>query len=381
MLKNLIIMIDAFSFDLLNKRNTPFLHNFGFKSKFKTILGYTSAILPSIYSGTYPEENNYWLNYYFDPNNSPFKAIYKRFKYIPTILDNQRTVRWITNQILRFSGKSDFKKHHSANVPLQILQYFNFQKELFINPNILGPKIKTIFDILREKNVNFLYLGWPFLKEQVIFKYFQKALTQNFETLMLYLPKLDEILHNNRKNSFKTLKYLNFLDKSLQNQLKPLQESDINIIIHSDHGVSEIFRTYNIEKKIKQLDLKIGKDYIAFYDATIARFWYFNNIAMRKLNSLLSNLKFGKLLTKTDKINLKINFSDNRYGDLIFLLNEGNYIYPNYYTILFGKPMGAHGYSPELESQDGFFLTNLSTPPKNVTIKDIFQIFKTVLFN
>lgn len=381
MLKNLIIVIDALGFDLLNKKNTPFLNEFGYKSKFKTILGYTSAILSSIYSGTYPEENDYWLNYYFDPENSPFKATHRYLKYIPPNLNNNRILRWIINQLIRFSRIPGVKKYHSANIPLQLLQYFDFQKEFFINPNVLGPKINTIFDILRKKNVNFSYLGWPFLKEQVIFQHLQKAIKQDFETLIIYLPKLDEILHKYPKNSFKTSKYLNFLDTSLKYHIKPLQESDINIIIHSDHGVGKIIKIHNLEKDIRKLDLKMGKDYIAFYDATIARFWCFNGNAIKKLNSSLSNLPFGKLLTKTDKINFKINFSHNKYGDLIFLLDEGTYIYPNYYSILFGIPVGAHGYNPNLESQNGIFLTNFKTHTNLITIKDSFQIFMTKLFN
>ncbi|MHA1277499.1 MAG: alkaline phosphatase family protein [Candidatus Helarchaeota archaeon] len=378
MLKNLIILIDAYGLDLFESKNTPFLHNFITKLKFGPILGYTSAILPAIFSGTYPEENNYWVNYYFDPKDTPLKIYTRYLRYFPKFIDNQRLLRWISFRFLKFFKPTESLGYHSANIPFQALKFFNFHKKIFTDPHVLGD-IKTIFDLLREKKRPFSYLGWPVFNESNIFREFQSQIKQT-ETIFLYLPRLDELIHKYGKNSDKIERYLRHLDKKLQGMINSIQKFDPKIIIHSDHGMSAIRQTFNLEHLVQQSNLKLGKDYLAFYDATIARFWIFNQTAENKLKHLLSNSTFGKILTESDIRRFKLNFSHNQYGDLIFLLNEGNYIHPNYFSILFGTPKAVHGYDPTLDSQSGIFLTNFKINLKEVSIKDTFDIFKTTLF-
>jgi predicted AlkP superfamily pyrophosphatase or phosphodiesterase len=377
LLKNLVILIDAYGYDLLDKKSTPFLHEFTTKLKFKTLLGYTSAILPAIFSGTYPEENNYWVNYYLNPENSPFSIYSPYLRCIPHFIDKQRLLRWLSFRFLRTIKPSESLVYHSANIPLQILHFFNFHKKTFTDPHVLGD-INTIFDLLRERKIPFSYLGWPLLNESQIFRKFQTEVDKN-ETIFMYLPKLDELIHKFGSDSDKIRFYLSKLDKKLEQLINSVRKYDPNVIIHSDHGMSEIKQTFNLAKRIKDTNLILGKDYLVFYDATIARFWFFNPSAEKRLRNLLSNTNYGKILTDSDIAHFRVNFNDNRYGDLIFLMDEGNYIHPNYFSILFSTPAAAHGYDPTLESQDGIFLTNFKIDSKEVSIENVFNIFKTRL--
>lgn len=79
--KTLIFFLDAVREDYITKENTPFLFALKNKETFMNLvplLGYSSGIHPTIWTGKYQENHNSFLIYGYDPENSPFK----RMKYL-----------------------------------------------------------------------------------------------------------------------------------------------------------------------------------------------------------------------------------------------------------------------------------------------------------
>jgi predicted AlkP superfamily pyrophosphatase or phosphodiesterase len=132
-----------------------------------------------------------------------------------------------------------------------------------------------------------------------------------------------------------------------------------NFLFWSDHGMVDV------KGIIKPPEIKNS---IMFLDSTLIRIWTKN----KKAEEILSNLKNGKLLTKKDKVKYKINFKDNRYGDLIYLADPHHLIYPNYYNRSPVKAM--HGYDPFYKDQYGFYLTNYGKSKKDLKMVDMFNL-------
>ena len=67
----LLILIDALPWALVQR--TGFLKEIApFRGPLETVLGYSTAALPTLLSGKMPEEHGHWTMYHLDSRRSPF---------------------------------------------------------------------------------------------------------------------------------------------------------------------------------------------------------------------------------------------------------------------------------------------------------------------
>ena len=84
------------------------------------------------------------------------------------------------------------------------------------------------------------------------------------------------------------------------------------------------------------------KTYVYFSDANLLRVWVFNSQLRISIRMYLETLKCGQLVT--DKERQTYGLTSPRFGDLIFVLDEGLAFEPS--TFAHHKPAGMHGYHP-----------------------------------
>ena len=107
---------------------------------------------------------------------------------------------------------------------------------------------------------------------------------------------------------------------------------------------------------MKKILPPFGKGYYYFLDSTEARFWFFNRKTKENVINTLKNIKQGHLLTKKEKINYRVDFSDNRHFEELFLLNPGYIISPDFFHE--DSIKGAHSYGLKCDEEKGVFLIN-----------------------
>jgi hypothetical protein len=85
---NVFVLIDALGWELVAQR--PFLAQYlPHQQEVRTLLGYSSGIIPSILTGQTPAENGVWNLVYYDPARSPFRHM-KHLGTLPgRLLDNR----------------------------------------------------------------------------------------------------------------------------------------------------------------------------------------------------------------------------------------------------------------------------------------------------
>ena len=112
-------------------------------------------------------------------------------------------------------------------------------------------------------------------------------------------------------------------------------------------------------------------DYLAMYDSTMARFWFFNKAAKSAIIELLKKNRQGRILNDEELKSRRVYFPDRRYGEIIFLMNPGCLISPSFMSN--NVPQGMHGFDPAIDTADGILVSN-----KDVTfdIKDVSQFFE-----
>ena len=134
---------------------------------------------------------------------------------------------------------------------------------------------------------------------------------------------------------------------------------DLNVVIIADHGMTFIREKFDVQSRIHTLPLVPRKDYIEFYDSTVARFWAFNEKSKLMLTETLSKIPNGRIVEKDELQKSGLLFGDARYGDIIFQMNEGSLIFPNYFTSIIPKfvrtAKGMHGYDGSNRSQKALF--------------------------
>lgn len=376
-----IICIDSLRFNYLNQvkslNESLKTSQFG---RLKTILGY-SGIGATFLTGKMPQEHNIWTEFYHR-NNSGL-AFFKNANFLEnSFLEKpiRLAINFYLNLLRLVAGKNYF--HKIQQIPLAKLGQF---KTALVDNWICTHYVSgdSYFEILRKKQIPFLAIDWPLLinnrgfsiipfyrnndqtKTKLFFKKIDKA-----QVIWLRLWDLDTASHRYGIRSTQFKEAIDRLDDFIVSLMSQVKQRKADYLLWSDHGMVKVTKRIDINKAVSGLNL----DY--FLDSTLARFWFKDRQAKEKLEKVLAQFKKdGHILTDKERKIYQLNFMDNRYGDLVFLVNPGVLIYPNFYQK--NKPVLAmHGYDPSYPDQFGMYITSLGKGRQDLEMKDMFPILK-----
>lgn len=325
-------------------------------AKLESVLGFSSAVQTAILTGKRPNETLSWTDYILNPRPASYW-----WENLP--LEN---LPHAANVIARIALSKILKKE-IRNIPLKFLKYFKF--------DLYDENRMKLFDIFLENKIKFINIDG--LRNRQISHAIKKRLDKPIQVAFIKLPDLDLIGHIYGTSSNRTYRKVSETDdyvKKILSDVRKIWGKNYHIIITSDHGMVDVSAYINLPKimKIKKL-----KNLIAFFDATIARFWFKNNKIKEHVESYLNQMNFGKLLSVEELKEFGINFPDSRYGQMIFLLNPGNVIFPNYYSVLPFVPRGMHGYDPKFQDMLGIFIC--PSLDENLSYLNVVDIFPKIL--
>src|SRR3989338_5865423 len=153
--KTIIILIDGVSPRQM-KRYMPFLTSYGRKQGFAdviSLLGYSSGIHPTIWSGKYQEEHGRFTTFYYDPAHSPFKWT-GSLKIIPTHFLRRNFLAALKAPYFLLPGGKRLTPKFIKNkviplppaIPIGVAPYFS--------NNPLESRSGTIFEALEAEGVS-----------------------------------------------------------------------------------------------------------------------------------------------------------------------------------------------------------------------------------
>jgi len=367
------ILIDALGWTYLQDEN--FVADLlSYRTKVQTILGFSSGAIPVLLSGKPPKENGHWNLFYYDPKNSPFRWV-RWIQFLPKSLLNHRVfrrgVREFSRLFSRFGGYFQI-----YGVPVELLPYFDICEKSDIY--LPGGLPNSIFDRLKEADVPYrTYSYHQFSDRQIISEATSDLRAEKYEMYFLYLSELDSFLHDRCKYESEVRDKLQQYDEWIREVYREAKKSydDVDLFVFSDHGMTPKRGGYDLLKEIKPLGLQMPRDYIAIYDSTMARFWFFNDTARNAIHSRLSELTCGRILQQEEKKRFGLDFSDNRYGDTVFLMNTGVVIEPSFMGNL--GPEGMHGFDPEKDPHSfAAFLSNRTPEFPIQTLADVNEVMR-----
>ena len=364
---------DALNLDQVNYKTMPFLHELSshHHQNLENVIGYSFAIQSSMLSGSYPQENDHWLPYFYSPETSPI--LFKAFgKFSPLLLlDKLPKLRCLSMQESR---KIFLKKGTPANnIPSEMIEDFQIYPYYYMNELPFFHELRT--RMFNESNAELTYMGPPTIKQNLYSKIIEYISSQRNERefLLAYDDKLDVIGHKYGPESREYVKYARQLDRNIEmvyRKLKSHFRDNLTFMIFSDHGQCQQTFEFDILSALKRNGIILKKDYLCFVDATLALFWFENTGVQEKVYDLLASLKLGRVLSNEDRKRYRIEFSSRKFGDIIFVLKPGGTFYPNFYSP-FGTLKGLHGYLPEDHVQKAFLISDQPLAHKFNHVKDL----------
>ena len=369
----LFFFIDAFGWEVY-QRNWFFLADLAQDARpLETILGYSSACDPSIISGLMPSEHRMWSSFYYSPDTCPYRWL-RHLRFLPKSIFSRGRVRYHLSQwIKRLHGFTGYFMLY--NVPFRLLPYFDYSEKRSIWREGLV-RGKTIFNRLEENNRRY-YVHSPGTSDQQRFEELRGRLVKgSIDFAYVSLGQLDALMHRVGNDSHEVTDLLHWYDGEIRETIAAAEASyeRVSWYVFTDTGMQNTGGGHDLMADVEQLDLEFGKDYVAFYDATMGRFWALNDRARSALTGLLGSHPQGRLLSDDELKSLGVYFDDHMYGDMIFLMNSGVQIVPSFMGS--NRMPGLHGFHPNEPDSYASILSNRKLPADLRRIDGIYSLME-----
>lgn len=326
-----------------------------------TVLGFSSATDPSILSGRYPIEHGHWFEYYYDKKNSPFKKLSRLYSLIPGfarfIFDSKKSREIISDIFSVGGGYTGALKLHQ--MPMEHLKYFNYlgKKDYYIAGGL--SKTDTIFDQVDFEKLKYYVSDSQKQEDENVLKAINLLRMGEVSYVFLHLPDLHRLLHHYGTEHDAIKRKIVDLENKVNKIFKEAKPhyKDVSLSVCSNHGMSDVRYVSNLKKRIEKMPLSYGKDYVALYHPTIAKFWFFHPQSRQIIvDHLLKSGNEGNILSDKELKDMRVFFPDRRFGEVIFLLKPHFLIVPNHFRKTMAR--GMHGYHPNYPESKAILLSN-----------------------
>ena len=368
---DIFAFVDALGWEVLRGRR--FLEQeLPWRQPVRSVLGYSSACVPSILTGRLPREHGHWSFFYCSPGTSPFRSL-RPLRFLPRSITGRARVRNLLSRAVakrrRFTGYFQLYQ-----LPFEHAHEFDYceKRDLFSPGGVSGAP--TIFDRLRESGVAFHLSDWRRGEDENLAGFHRDVAAATMRFAFLYLPDLDGALHEVGKDDPSITARVARYESRLREVLTAARRryGEVRLSVISDHGMADVTQPADLVSVIERLPLRFGRDYVAAYDSTMARFWFRSASAGRLIPEALAGLRGGRILADAELAALGCDFPGRRYGELIFLMDPGHLIVPSH----MGRSAirGMHGYHPDHADSSAVLLSTHAPERPVGTICDFHEL-------
>ncbi len=368
---SLVVLIDALGWRYLE--NQSFLeHWLPYRRPLRTVLGFSSGAIPTILTGLPPATTGHWNLFYYDPEGSPFQWM-KYFRFLPqSVVDHRITRRLVTEVGRRFLGMGP---GFECCVSPRLLPWFNWveKKNIYDRGGITGAP--SIFDQLAVEGISYRAYSYHESSDAEIFRRAESDLENSDATFFfIYLCEMDMLLHLHCHEPAQIKLKLDWYAANLERLFERARRLDpeARLTLISDHGMTPVRNHFDLLGRLEPLGLRMPEDYLAVFDSTMARFWFFNDRARQAVANAFDSLPCGRWLTDEELTSAGVFFSDRRFGERIFLLHPGWLLSRSDFNGAAWMPAGMHGYHPDDSYSDAIFLTSHPPSFEVKTIADVY---------
>jgi hypothetical protein len=370
---NIFVLVDGLGWEWL--RTIPFLSEMApYRRPLKTVFGFSAGAIPSILTGSYPTDHGRMAMFHRVPqSDSPFRNFAWLCSMPPMLVENRyfrHLVEYGVKGLYGFGGHFDLYA-----VPLQYLPMLDVcEKQDIYQPGGI-PGSTTIFDVLENKGVSYRSYSYHQGSDFQLVDMLERDLKADAaDFYFVYFAGVDAYLHAHADQPELVAELLKQYELRLAKvyQSAVARNGHARFHLFSDHGMAPTSRTVDIMASLAALPFRAPRSYLALIDSTMARFWFSDDAPRKAIRANLTDGEDGRWLSKCDKGLLHADFSDNRYGEEIFLLNEGVVAEPSHMGAV--APRGMHGFHPSAPHSFASFISSEDYGSSMSSITDIFHV-------
>jgi hypothetical protein len=370
---DIFIFADALGWAIASRRR--FAENLlPVRNRCETLLGYSSTCDPTILTGSIPSEHKHFSFFIKANGSSPFANL-RPLGILPEIIAGHHRIRnKVSKFIARRQGYTGYFQLYS--VPFSKLPYLDYseKRDIYEPGGITGGQ-PTIFQHWQQSGKPWVRSNWRLSDPENIAHARSEIEKGQVELLYLFTARLDAVMHKHGVDHPEVDAAFDQFSANLQSlaDLASKHYRDVRIHLFSDHGMADVNTCSNLLPRWEKLGLKYGRDYIAVWDSTMARFWFTDEAARRTATAWLGEQPDGEVLTDERLAGYGCLFPDRKYGELFYLLPSGSLFVPSFLNQR--KVTAMHGYAPEHPDSAAAWLSNADTLPV-AALTDIFPVMK-----
>jgi hypothetical protein len=369
---NIFVLVDALGWEWV--RNNPFLESVApYRRRLESVLGYSTAAIPSILTGRYPEGHGRVSLFQRALGRSPFASIKWLCAMPPALVENQY-VRYAAKiascRLNHFGGW-----FHFLGVPLRHLPLLDVseKRDIYAPGGILGST--SIFDLLAERQTDYAVYSYHQGSNPHLIGLMETELRRKEKSFyFLYLDGVDGFLHGHADDPSASNACLDRYSSMIAGifEVASANYSDVRLHVFGDHGMAPTRHSVDIQARLDRLSVRAPRDYLFVLDSTMARFWFFSEAARRQVTSIFTDEDGGQWLDETELRLLRAWFDDRRYGEVIYLMPEG---------VIIASPdrgdvvsRGMHGFHPSTVHSPSAFVSSVDYGDRLNHITDVFDV-------
>jgi len=375
--RRVFVLIDAMGWEVVRLHHA-FETLAPHRRALETVLGYSAGAIPTILSGRLPREHGHWALFQKATGRSPF-AWTRFLRVLPRSWQHRyrvrRLIREATQRSQHITGYFQI-----YDVPLWLLPRLDYTEHHDLwSAGGLKP-VDGVFDRWEAEGRRYFSSGWVGGDEAKFDRALAAAADPAVRTFLVYGTELDALMHRVGIGDAEVgARIRRYEDRvaGLSRKIESIDGEPPGLYVFSDHGMTDTLECHDLMGEVARLGLREGREYLAFYDSTMARFWIEREIARAPLVAHLEGLPWGRLLKPEELAARGLDFPDRRYGDLVFLMEPGHLIAPSYMGE--GAPRAMHGFHPDDRDSPGALLSATPLPGGVTHIRDMFTLLTAPL--
>lgn len=352
-----VLLVDALGWTLA--RRTPDLApGLPHRRELSTVLGFSSGALPTLFTGRLPQEHGRFLMYRRADGSTPF-AGFGLTGLLPGRLQRSWRLGRALSAVVRARGVRGYFDLY--DVPRRLLPAFDLPErgDPFAPGGLPGG---SLWDTLERRGLKWRGWNWRTPEAESLEQLVRRVRDGDEAVLFCYTAELDAAQHREGHSGPAVEACLG----RYRDALRRIEAAGADggrpvwTYLLSDHGMVPVSRTVDVMAAVAKLPFRWPRDYLPFFDSTLARFWWRTPGAREAVRAALAATGWGRWLEEADLAREGAWFPGRDYGDDLFLLDPGVLMVPSFMGS--GPLQAMHGYDPGHPDMTALLWSNRPIP-------------------
>jgi hypothetical protein len=352
-----VVLVDALGWTLAG-REPAFAPRLRERRPLATVLGFSSGALPTAFTGRPAREHGRWLMYERARGPGVFRG-FGALRWLPERVRSSGRMTRLLERVVAGRGVRGY--FNLYEVPRAELAAFDLPER----GDIFAPgglPCASLWDSLERRGTAWRGWNWRTPESQSRAEALDCLAGGAHDFLFLYSAVLDARFHHEGSHGAgvkaSLAEWSAWFDAAAGAAERGGREPWLYLC--SDHGMVDVRSHVDVMARVAALPHRRGRDYLAFFDSTMARFWWREPRVRDDIRTALTAEPRGRWLTPGELASAGADFADARYGDDIFLLEPGALLLPSF---MGRAPVAAmHGYDPSHPDMAGILASNRPLP-------------------